>query len=78
MPSLNKALFSLPSAVRHVLEERLDDYNRVPPHSSLANSTPREIPDAYIALGSASGSGQDFPTRHSLNRRMSQGSRVSV
>ena len=42
------------------------DYNRVRPHSALANRTPEQFRMHYLALAATSGSGQNFTLGLSL------------
>ena len=71
---LNETLFvSLPHA-RAVLEAWRIDYNRVRPHSGLANRTPEEFRAEYIAVAASAGNGQNFTP--GLYFRL-EGSRVS-
>ena len=57
---LNETLFSSLAEARLVLAAWRDDYNRVRPHSALANRTPEEFRDHHLALAAAIGSGQNF------------------
>ena len=57
---LNETLFaSLPQA-RAVLDAWRADYNRVRPHSALANRTPEEFKAQHIAVAASASNGQDF------------------
>lgn len=57
---LNETLFSTLGEARELLAAWRDDYNRVRPHSALANRTPEEFRDHHQALAATTGSGQDF------------------
>ncbi len=57
---LNETLFSTLGESRELLAAWRDDYNRVRPHSALANRTPEEFRDHRRALAATTGSGQDF------------------
>ena len=57
---LNETLFSSLGEARAVLAEWRDDYNRVRPHSSLANQTPEEFRHHHIVLAASSLAGQNF------------------
>lgn len=57
---LNETLFSTLGEARELLAAWRDDYNRVRPHSALANKTPEEFRDHHRALVVTTGSGQDF------------------
>jgi putative transposase len=63
---LNETLFSSLTEARAVLAAWRDDYNRVRPHSALANKTPEEFRDHYLALAATTGSGQNFSPGLSL------------
>jgi transposase InsO family protein len=57
---LNETLFvSLPQA-RAVLDSWRADYNRVRPHSALANKTPEEFRAWHIAIAANAGNIQNF------------------
>jgi transposase InsO family protein len=57
---LKETLFvSLPQA-RTVLNAWRADYNRVRPHSALANKTPEEFRAQHIAVATSVGHGQNF------------------
>jgi len=47
---LNETLFSTLDETRTLLAAWRDDYNRVRPHSALANRTPEEFRDNHPAL----------------------------
>ena len=47
---LNETLFSTLDEARALLAAWRDDYNRVRPHSALANRTPEEFHDHHLAL----------------------------
>ena len=47
---LNETLFSTLGEARELLAAWRDDYNRVLPHSALANRTPEEFHDHHLAL----------------------------
>ena len=47
---LNETLFSSLAEARMVLAAWRDDYNRVRPHSALANRTPEEFRNGHLAL----------------------------
>ena len=57
---LNETLFLTLGEARELLTAWRDDYNRVRPHSALANKTPEEFRDHHRALAATTGSGQDF------------------
>ena len=59
---LNETLFSSLTEARAVLATWRADYNRVRPHSSLANRTPEEFRRHHIALASNKMAGQSFNT----------------
>lgn len=63
---LNETLFSSLREARALLAGWRDDYNRVRPHSALANRTPEEFRIATLALAATIGNGQDFNTGLSL------------
>jgi len=50
---LNETLFSSLAEARMVLAAWRDDYNRVRPHSALANRTPEEFRNGHLALATA-------------------------
>ena len=60
---LNETLFSSLDEARAVLAAWREDYNRVRPHSSLANRTPNEFGRNYITLASSAAAGQEFQPR---------------
>jgi hypothetical protein len=43
-----------------------DDYNRVRPHSALANRTPEEFRNSHLALAAMTGNGQNISPGLSL------------
>lgn len=57
---LNETLFSSLSEARRVLAEWREDYNRVRPHSALANRTPEEFRTQHLALAASCVQGQEF------------------
>ncbi len=57
---LNETLFSTLAEARELLATWRDDYNRVRPHSALANKTPEEFRIATLALVATGGNGQNF------------------
>jgi putative transposase len=57
---LNETAFSSLSEARRLLAEWRDDYNRVRPHSALANMTPEAYHNKHIALAAHTRQGQDF------------------
>lgn len=57
---LNETLFSSLSEARTLLAAWRDDYNRVRPHSSLANQTPEAFRIAISALAATPGNRQNF------------------
>ncbi len=57
---LNETLFSPLDEARAVLADWREDYNRVRPHSSLANRTPEEFRRNYMALAASTAARQDF------------------
>jgi len=63
---LNETLLSSLTEARAVLATWRDDYNRVRPHSALANKTPEEFRDHYLALAATAGSGHNFSPGLSL------------
>ena len=63
---LNETLFSSLAEARAVLAAWRDDYNRVRPHSALANRTPEQFRDHHLALAAMTGSGQNFSAGLSL------------
>ena len=63
---LNEALFSSLGEARDLLAEWRDDYNRVRPHSALANKMPEEFRAHHIALAAGRGTGQNFTPGLSL------------
>jgi hypothetical protein len=54
------------SEARSMLAAWRDDYNRVRPHSALANRTPGQFRDHRLAFAATSGSGQNFSPGLSL------------
>jgi putative transposase len=60
---LNEMAFSSLSEARLLLAEWRDDYNRVRPHSALANRTPEEFRTHHIALAVTAANEQDFNPR---------------
>jgi len=63
---LNETAFSSLSEARTVLADWRQDYNRVRPHSALANQTPEAFRTQHIALAPTTGSGQVFTQGLSL------------
>jgi len=63
---LNETAFSSLSEARVLLAAWRDDYNRVRPHSALANRTPEEFRLHQLALAAAKGSGENFTPGLSL------------
>lgn len=57
---LNETLFSSLDEARAVLAGWRDDYNRVRPHSALANRTPEEFSEHHQALAGITGNGQNM------------------
>jgi putative transposase len=57
---LNETLFSSLEEARTVLAAWRNDYNRVRPHSSLANSTPEEFRLHHLPLAARAAAGQNF------------------
>lgn len=57
---LNETLFSSLDEVRDLLADWRDDYNRVRPHSALANKTPQEFRDHKMTLAADGGQAQNF------------------
>lgn len=57
---LNETAFSSLGEVRALLAEWRDDYNRVRPHSALANRTPEEFRLHTMALAATSSTSQNF------------------
>jgi len=57
---LNETLFSSLEEARNVLAAWRNDYNRVRPHSSLANSTPEEFRLHHLPLAARAAAGQNF------------------
>lgn len=62
---LNETAFSSLSEARALLAEWREDYNRIRPHSALANRTPEEFRNDTIALAATAG------TRHNFNPGLS-------
>jgi putative transposase len=56
---LNETAFSSLVEARAVLAAWRDDYNRVRPHSALANRTPEEFCNHHLALAATTGHGQN-------------------
>jgi putative transposase len=56
---LNETAFSSLAEARAVLAAWRDDYNRVRPHSALANRTPEEFCNHHLALAATTGNGQN-------------------
>ena len=54
------AYFSSLAEARALLAARREDYNRVRPHSALANRTPEEFQLHTLALAGPTGNGQNF------------------
>lgn len=57
---LNETAFSSLSEARKLLAEWRADYNKVRPHSALANRTPEEFRQHTLALAKTTGTGQTF------------------
>lgn len=57
---LNETLFSSLDEARIVLAAWRDDYNRVRPHSSLANQSPEEFRHQHLPLAANAAAGQNF------------------
>jgi putative transposase len=57
---LNETAFSTLAEARALLANWRDDYNRVRPHSALANRTPEEFRSAAMALAAATATGEKF------------------
>lgn len=57
---LNETLFSTLDEARTLLAAWRDDYNRVRPHSALANQTPEEFHDHHLALAVTNDQVQKF------------------
>ena len=57
---LNETAFSSLAEARALLADWRDDYNRVRPHSALANRTPEEFRTAAVALAAATATGEKF------------------
>lgn len=62
---LNETAFSSLAEARTLLADRRDDYNRVRPHSALANRTPEEFRSAAMAPAAATATGEKFDPGHS-------------
>ena len=60
---LNETLFSSLGEARTLLAAWREDYNRVRPHSALANSTPEAFRIATSALAATPGNGQNINLR---------------
>lgn len=56
---LNETAFSSLDEARAVLAAWRDDYNRVRPHSALANRTPEEFCNHHLALAATTGYGHN-------------------
>jgi putative transposase len=63
---LNETAFSSLAEARAVLAAWRDDYNRVRPHSALANRTPEEFRNHHLALAVANDTSQNFSLGLSL------------
>jgi putative transposase len=63
---LNETAFSSLAEARAVLAAWRDDYNRVRPHSALANRTPEEFRDHHLALAVTNDTSQNFSLGLSL------------
>jgi putative transposase len=63
---LNETAFSSLCEARLLLAEWRDDYNRVRPHSALANLTPEAYCTRHIALAATASQGQNFTPGLSL------------
>ena len=63
---LNETAFSSLSEARTVLADWRDDYNRVRPHSALANKTPEEFRRHHQTLAMTNGPSQNFTPGLSL------------
>lgn len=63
---LNETLFSTLAEARAVLAEWREDYNRVRPHSALANRTPEEFRDHHLALALTNDQSQNISPGLSL------------
>jgi putative transposase len=63
---LNETLFSSLAEARMVLAAWRDDYNRVRPHSALANRTPEEFRNGHLALATTITVPQNFAPGLSL------------
>ncbi len=59
---LNETLFSSLDEARAMLADWREDYNRVRPHSSLANRTPEEFRRHHMALAANASTGQKTQT----------------
>jgi putative transposase len=57
---LNETLFSSLSQARSVLAAWQIDYNRIRPHSALANRTPQEFRNHHFALAASTGRDHNF------------------
>jgi len=57
---LNETAFSSLSEARTLIAAWRDDYNRVRPHSALANRTPEEFRLHNMALAATTGASQNF------------------
>ena len=57
---LNETAFSSLGEARALLAAWREDYNRVRPHSALANRTPEEFRSYAMALAGAAGTSQEF------------------
>lgn len=63
---LNETAFSSLAEARAVLAAWRDDYNRVRPHSALANQTPEEFHNHHLALAVTNNTSQNFSPGLSL------------
>jgi putative transposase len=63
---LNETAFSSLAEARAVLAAWRDDYDRVRPHSALANRTPEEFCNHHLALAATTGYGQNVSSGLSL------------
>lgn len=63
---LNETAFSSLQEAHSVLADWRADYNRVRPHSALANQTPEEFRMKHFALAAPADAGQDFTLGLSL------------
>ena len=72
---LNETLFSSLAEARAVLAAWRDDYNRVRPHSALANRTPEEFCNHHLALAATTGYRQNL-TQDSPSEWRKEGAQV--